>query len=84
MSKKSPAAVGGPKISVKEGNFRGARQAWYERLKEYEGKPLADYVKSCTDDPPSLPQKGKGAGKAEKPSGWVSFFVREKVLELSE
>lgn len=70
---------------VKPGlKLRGARDAWYAKLLEYEGKPLADFV-AATDQTgdakgkaPSLPK----SGIAESPSGWVSWFKRQGILTL--
>lgn len=68
---------------VKAGaKLRGAREAWYQRLLKYEGKPLAEYVADCTANPPSTPTKGALAGKGEPPSGWVSWFKREGLLAV--
>ena len=90
MATRKTAAKAAPKKSVapvtviklvpqeKPVAFRGARAAWYEELQNWDGKPLADFTQHCVDNPPSLPK----SGKAEKPSGWVSFFVRQQLLEL--
>lgn len=86
----APAApVAAPKVTMikllkTDGKFRGAREAWYKELVAHDGKPLADYVAKVTATPPSLPTKGKSAGKAEKPSGWISWFVRNGFLSLIE
>lgn len=61
-----------------------ARGAWLAMLQKYNGKPLADFVTACEKAPPSTPAKGKLAGKLEPVSGWVGYFVREKVLTLKE
>lgn len=72
------------KVLKLDGKFRGARESWYKELVAHDGKPLADYVAKVTATPPSLPTKGKSAGKAEKPSGWISWFVRNGFLSLPE
>lgn len=72
------------KVLKADAKFRGAREAWYLELIKHDGKPLADYVAKVTATPPSLPTKGKSAGKAEKPSGWISWFVRNGFLSLPE
>lgn len=70
--------VGVVKVLKTDAKFRGAREAWYNKLKEYEGKPIADYEKACTDTPPSLPK----SGKAEKASGWIGYFQRTGILSV--
>lgn len=67
------------KLKVKEGmKFRGAREEWYKRLTAYDGKPVEDFIKSCTDEPPALTK----AGTAENPRGWLRYFVRSGALQL--
>ncbi len=70
--------VGTVKVLKADAKFRGAREAWYQKLKEFDGKPIADYEKACTDSPPSLPK----SGKAEKPSGWIGYFTRTGILSV--
>jgi AICAR transformylase/IMP cyclohydrolase PurH len=75
-----PAVV----LAVKQGaNFRGARAAWYAVLTQYNGQPAAAYLAHCAANPPSLPTKGKHAGTAEKPTGWLAWFVRNGYATLS-
>ena len=59
--------------------LRGARQAWYQVLVSYNGKPVEEFLKATTTTPPSLPQKGKGAGKPELATGWLRYFVRQGI-----
>ena len=61
-----------------------ARAAYYEAITKYDGKPLAEFVKAVTAKPPSYPQRGKLAGKQEPVQGWVGFFTREGVIELTD
>lgn len=62
------------------GRFRAgsARALYYKRMLDYIGLPLADFVASVTENPPSMPTKGKLAGKAEPVQGWVNFLVRNR------
>lgn len=78
----SPVLVARKVIAVKSGQkLRGARAAWYERLVEFNGKPVAEFVASCTADPPATyGARSKHAGQAEPVQGWVRFFVRTGVL----
>lgn len=68
-------------IKLKNGpaNYRGARAKWYERLKAYDGKPLAEWLENCKEDCPQLTKQG---GK-EDPKGWWNFFKRQGVADLS-
>jgi hypothetical protein len=77
---KAPAAAATaekPKVlKVKAGlKFRGAREAWYARLQEFEGRPAEAYLESCEKKRPSLPK----SGKPEAPAGWLRFFQRTGV-----
>lgn len=63
--------------------YRGARQAWYQLLVAHAGKPASAFIAAATANPPSLPQKGKGAGKPEPASGWLRYFVRTGVASYA-
>lgn len=54
-----------------------ARDLLFQAVAAYDGKPLADYVAFVTANPPSVPQRGKTAGKLESPEGWVKYFARQ-------
>lgn len=73
-----------PVLAVK-GNvpLRGARQAWYQLLLSYSGKPAKAFLEAATASPPSLPQKGKGAGKPEPAAGWLRWFVRQGIASYT-
>ena len=73
-----------PILQVRKGmQYRGARAAWYERLCQYDGKPVAEFVASATANPPSVyGSRSKHAGKPEPVPGWLRFFVRTGVAEL--
>lgn len=58
--------------------YRGARLAWYARVKEFDGKTEGEFIESAKQNPPALTQNQT----AENPTGWVSFFKREGVLSL--
>lgn len=78
---KVQAATGAPVLLAVKGNvpLRGARQAWYTLLLAHNGKPAAAFLAAATANPPSLPQKGKCAGKPEPASGWLRYFVRQGI-----
>jgi hypothetical protein len=80
----APAAPKVATLQVRKGmQYRGARAAWYERLCEYDGKPVAEFVASATANPPSVyGSRSKHAGKPEPVPGWLRFFVRTGVAEL--
>ena len=66
-------------LKIKAGmKYRGAREAWYTRLQQYEGKSEEEFIKSATTDPPSLTKKNE----PEPPSGWIAFFKRTGVAQL--
>ena len=66
-------------LQVKAGcAFRGARAAWYATLLQHNGQPAAAYLAACKATPPSLPK----SGVAEKPQGWLSWFLRHGVATL--
>lgn len=62
--------------------LRGARAAWYAVLAKHDGLAAADFLAATTAAPPSLPTKGKNQGKAEKPTGWLSWFMRNGYVTL--
>lgn len=79
------AKVAVPCIALVPGtvpNFRGARAAWYAALVAHVGQPATAYLAHCAATPPSLPTKGKNAGVAEKPQGWLAWFVSHKYCTL--
>jgi len=53
-----------------------ARALWLARLQDFNNKPVAEFVASCTQNPPSLPTKGKSAGVVESPQGWLRWFAK--------
>ena len=67
-------------------NFRAntARAAYWEVMQKFNGKTLDSYVKEVTANTPSYPKRGKLTGKQEPVQGWVSFFQREGLIELSK
>ena len=55
-----------------------ARDAWYERLKKFDGKHIEAFVANCKRYPPSTPPTGMHAGHMEPINGWLSFFMGRK------
>lgn len=80
----APAASASParpqviKLLKKDTKYRGAREAWYNRLKEFDGKTEAEFLANTKESPPAHTRNGT----AENPSGWVRFFVRQGVMSL--
>ena len=66
-------------------NFRAgsARALYYEALAAHNGKSVESFVKAVTANPPSVPGRGKLAGKQEPVTGWLSFFFRGGDCEIS-
>lgn len=80
-----PAAEAAPqrplKIKVLKADmvYKGNRLAWYNRLKEFEGKTEGEFLADAKARPPSLTRNGT----TEPPTGWVGFFKRQGVLSLT-
>ena len=76
----TPAATSTPAVlAVKPGvALRGARSAWYAVLLAHNGKPAAEFLAACAANPPSLPK----SGVAEKPQGWLGYFLRTGIAQL--
>lgn len=68
------------KVLKKDSKFRGgsAREAWYIRLKEMEGKTEGEFLANTKENPPARTQNGT----VENPSGWMRFFVRNGIVSL--
>lgn len=64
--------------------FRGARQAWYDRLCAMDGKPKAEVFAALESDRPSnYGSKSKHAGKPEPVAGWVRFYERNGYVKFA-
>lgn len=61
--------------ATKEVKYRGQRLEWFDRVKQFEGKTVADF---------SAANKGiaNGKGTVQAPGGWLSFYVRDKSVIL--
>lgn len=72
-------------LTVKVGlKYRGARQAWYETLCKYDGKPASEFLAAVEANRPSnYGAKSKHAGTPEPVAGWFRFFVRSGVATLT-
>jgi hypothetical protein len=66
-----PGVIGLTPAAAKA-TFRGARGAWFAVLQAHNGQPANNYLAACVAKPPSLP----ASGRAEAPTGWLSWFVR--------
>ena len=45
----------------------------------HEGKTAATFLRNTRRNPPAL----KKDGKAERPQGWLNYFIREGVIKLA-
>lgn len=72
MATKNPVIQANPKFKA---NYRGARAAWADAMAGFVGRPVADFVAHVTENAPSMPTKGKLAGKPEPVQGWVTFLT---------
>lgn len=68
------------KVLKKDPKFRGAREAWFKRLVEFDGKSMDEYIASCKEKCPQLTKNGT----AENPTGWVGFFKREGIAQFAQ
>lgn len=95
-SKQVPAApkteaaqttVKSPTITLVKGavpKFRkdSARDLYYQVYAAHAGKTLAEAEEAIAKAVPSMPKKGKLAGKPEPVSGWTRWFVRNGYIAL--
>lgn len=65
------------KVVKRDAKYRGAREAWYTRLLEHDGKTLDEFIESCKTKCPQLTKNGT----PEPPLGWVGFFKRQGVMQ---
>ena len=65
-------------------NFRpnSARASYYEAIAKFNGKSVDSFAKSVAATPPSVPKRGKLEGKPEPIQGWISYFVRQGLVEI--
>ncbi|NGP52122.1 DUF3883 domain-containing protein [Thioalkalivibrio sp. XN8] len=70
----------------KTGDFQegSARERWYHRLLEFDGRSKDAFVTSVEHDPPSTPETGLLEGQLEPVAGWLRFFRNEGLLEFEE
>jgi hypothetical protein len=66
------------KLLRNEMNYKGNREAWFARLKEYDGKTLDEFLADAKERPPALTRNNT----PEPPMGWFSFFKREGVATV--
>lgn len=59
-----------------KGTYRGARATWVAAMQGFVGKPVSAFVAHVTTNTPTMPAKGKLAGKPEPVAGWVSFLTQ--------
>lgn len=81
-SNKGPTIAQGPAKFA--GRANSARALYHARMADFVGKPLADFVASVAANPPSVPAKGKLAGKPEPVTGWVSWLTRNGYYSVSQ
>ena len=72
-------------LSQPEKPFRknSARALYWQRIQKFNGKALKDFTDDCGVNPPSMPLKGKLAGKPEPVAGWINWFVSQNLLEIT-
>ncbi len=75
----APAVAAPTKLKVLKTDvrFKGARQAWWDRLKAMDGKPRDAVFADLEAKRPSVyGSKSRHAGKPEPVAGWVRFYER--------
>lgn len=72
------------KLTKVKPNFRAnsARASYYEAIAKFNGKSVDSFAKSVAATPPSTPKRGKLKGKPEPIQGWISYFVRQGLVEI--
>ncbi len=61
-----------------------ARDLWWKAIQEWNGETVEAWSRAMTESPPSKPTTGQYAESGEPPSGWLSFFRREGLIEKSQ
>jgi len=61
-----------------------ARALYYEAIAKFNGKSVESFVKAVAASPPSVPNRGKLKGKQEPVNGWISYFVREGLVTITD
>lgn len=74
----APARPSKIKVVKADTKYRGAREAWFNRLKEFDGKTEGEFLADTRERPPALTRNQT----AENPTGWMRFFVRSGVATL--
>ena len=59
-----------------------ARDLYFQALVAHNGKDVNEFIKAVAVSPPSVPGRGKLAGKPEPVQGWLSFFVRAGLVTI--
>lgn len=73
-----PARPSKIKVTKPDTKFRGARELWFNRLKEFDGKTEGEFLADTRERPPALTKNQT----AENPTGWMRYFVRTGVVSL--
>jgi hypothetical protein len=70
--------IGGPKKAYQGDS---ARDCYWQRFKQFNGKPLADLEASCQEKCPKVTKQGI----AEAFGGWLGFFTNDqKTVKIEE
>lgn len=59
-----------------------ARDLYWQRIQKFNGKTLAAFKEDVAKDVPSVPTKGKLAGKPEPVTGWISWFTQQGLISI--
>lgn len=78
------ATINVVKQPAKPFRTNSARDLYFQRVCKYDGKTLDAFVKSVEKDVPSVPGKGKLAGKPEPVNGWLNYFRKQGLITITD
>ena len=65
-------------VAMEGDRNKSSRSSWLHHVKDYDGKPLTDWVLAVQDSPPA-----RASGKnAYTPKQWMTWFQKAGVVEL--
>ena len=64
-------------VKDKDNKYRGQRLEWFNKIKEFEGKKVSEFMTKYEGN-----KNSKGAN--EPPRGWIRFFVQDGTVTLTK
>lgn len=65
-----------------DAQFRGIRQAWYERALAYDGKPVAEFLAVPDGGLTQYTSRSKHVGTAHSPKGYLGGLLRRGMVKV--